>query len=189
MSNDFTGLTSLSEEEFEQLVRDEYARLRAAWFPAEKPDWLQEPAWQNSRQPAELSFVWNDLTANCAYASKENRLIIAAEEGWLHLCKDTEDGEEPTLVYSVNVERKFTRDWVPWRVFLLHEMCHEYQFKVLCNHDQTSVGREMFHEAYCLRNRPVRFSPTGLHPTPFLAAIASLANHLGANRIELFDRL
>jgi hypothetical protein len=155
----------------------------------EKPDWLQESVWQNSRRPAEISFLWDDETANCAYAFKENRLIIAADESWLQLCKDTEDGEQSTLVYSINAEKTFTRDWAPWRVSLLYEMCHEYQFKVLYNHDQTSVGREMFHEAYCSRNRPVRFSPTGLHPTPFLAAIASLANHLGAKEIEPFDRL
>lgn len=107
----------------------------------------------------------------------------------MQLGKDTEEGEEPTAVYSVNAQHKFSRDWSPWRVFLLHEMCHEYEFKVFFNHDQSFVGREMFHIVYCARNRPVKFQPTGLHPTPFFAAIASLADHLGADRIDLFDRL
>lgn len=57
MSNDLTGLIGMSQEEFEQLVRDEYARLRAAWFPAEKPAWLQEQVWQNSQQPEDMLFV------------------------------------------------------------------------------------------------------------------------------------
>lgn len=189
MSNDLTGMVGMSQEELEFLARVEYARLRAAWFPAERPAWLPAQAWPKAQQPAVLSFVWNDPTAHCGYVHKDNSLIIAAEEGWLQLGRDLEDGEPSTAVYAVNALHKFTRDWSLWRVFLLHEMCHEYQFKVFINHDRSPVGREMFHAAYCARNRPVKFEPTGLHPTPFLAAIASLADHLAADRIELFDRL
>ena len=179
----------MSQHELELLVRDEYAHLRGAWFPDEKPAWLPAEVWPNVQEPAVLSFVWDDPTAHCGYVFKDNSLIIAADDGWLQVGKDLDDGETPTAVYAVNAQRGFTRDWSPWRVFLLHEMCHEYQFKVFFNHDRSPVGREMFHAAYCERNRPVRFEPTGLHPTPFLAAIASLADHLGSDRIELFDRL
>lgn len=188
MSTD-TGMAGLSQEELEQLVRDEYARLRAAWFPAEKPVWLPADLWPNSQQPAILSFVWDDPDAHCGYVFRSNGLIIAAEQGWLQMGKDLDEGEETTAVYTVNAQRKFTRDWSLWRVFLLHELVHEYQFKVFLNHDRSPVGREMFHAAYCVRNRPVKFEPTGLHPTPFLAAVASLADYFGADRIELFDRL
>ncbi len=189
MSNDLTGMSRMSMEELESLVRVEYERLREAWFPAEKPDGLSEQAWTNAQKQAALSFVWNDNAAHCGYVNKDNRLIIAAEESWLDLARDLEDGEPATTVYAVNAKIQFTRDWSLWRVFLLHEMCHEYQFKVLLNHEKTPDGREMFHRAYCERNRPVKFEPTGLHPTPFLAAIASLAEHFGVDRIEMFDRL
>jgi len=165
MSNDSTGMAGMSQEELEQLVRDEYARLRAAWFPDEKPGWLPAQVWPNSQQPAVLSFVWDDPNAHCVYVFQNNSLIIAAEEGWLQMGKDLEEGEVPTAVYTVNAQHKFTRDWSLWRVFLLHEMCHEYQFKVFYNHDRSAVGRDMFHAAYCARNRPVKFEPTGCKKT------------------------
>ena len=188
MSND-TVLKVTTREEFEQMVREEYTRLRAAWFPTQKPDWLSAQLWQDSQQPAVLSFIWDDEAADCGYVNRDNRLIMAIDEGWLELSPDLEDEEDPTAVYTLNVQKKFTRDWSPWRTYLLHEMCHEYQFKVFRNHDQSSVGREMFHAVYCDRDHARRFCPTGLHPTPFLAAIASLAEHLGADKIEMFDRL
>ena len=187
MSND-TGMASMSQEDFEAMVKAEYARLRAAWFPAAKPDYLSAQVWEKSQQPADLSFAW-DNAADCGYIYAKNSLIIAAEQGWLEMGPDLDEGEAATAVYSLNAEHKFNRDWSPWRVYLLHEMCHEYQFKILFNHDQTSAGREMFHAVYCARNKPVKFVPTGLHPTTFLAAIASLADHFGADRVNMFDRL
>lgn len=72
MSNELTGMAGMSQEELEQLVRDEYTRLRAVWFPTEKPDWLPAQVWPNSQQPAVLSFVWDDPTAHCGYVFNEN---------------------------------------------------------------------------------------------------------------------
>jgi hypothetical protein len=189
MSNDVTGMAGMSQEDLEQLVRDEYARLRPEWFPAEKPAYLPDQVWADSQLPANLSFIWDDMNAQCGYKFADNSLVIAAEEGWLYMAPDLDEGEEPSAVYSLNAEHKFNRDWSAWRVFLLHEMCHEYQFKVLFNHDHSPAGRDMFHAVYCARNMPVKFEPTGLHPTTFLAAIASLADHFGADRVNMFDRM
>jgi len=183
-------MPGMTHAELEEMVCNEYARLRAAWFPAERPACHHpEHHWPICQQAADLVFAWDDASANCGYIYRDNRLIIAAEVGWLYMGKDLMDGEPPIAVYTTNAHGAFTWDWSPWRVFLLHEMCHEYQFKVLLNHDQTPVGREMFHRVYCERDQPVKWGPTGLHPTPFLAAIASLADHLGGDRIALHDRL
>lgn len=78
----------LSQQELERLVGTEYERLRAAWFPTLKPSWLRKEVWLNSQQPAALSFVWDDLNVHCGYLFKENRLVIAADHGWLNLGND-----------------------------------------------------------------------------------------------------
>jgi len=45
MAKDVTGMDGMSQGDLEQLVRDECARLRAAWFPVEKPAWLTAEQW------------------------------------------------------------------------------------------------------------------------------------------------
>jgi hypothetical protein len=189
MSSDETGMAGLTQDELEQRIRDEYARLRAAWFPQGKPAWLNDAQWTACQQTANLTIAWDDPTANCGYINNANQLIIAAEEGWLYLGPDLMEDEPPEAAYAVNAQADFTHDWSPWRVFLVHELCHEYQFKVLLNDERSPRGRDLHHTVCCQRNQHVRWRTSGQHPLPFLEAIAALAEYLGADRVRLYDML
>jgi len=129
------------------------------------------------------------MNANCGYINNTNQLIIAADEGWLYLGSDLWDGDPPEAAYAVNAQQDFIHDWAPWRVFLVHELCHEYQYKVLCNDERSAAGRTLHHIVCCERNRPVRWRTSGQHPLPFLEAVALLAMHLCTDQVRLYDRL
>jgi hypothetical protein len=189
MTKELIDMDGMSQEDLDRLVRDEYDRLRAMWFPTDKPAWLTTAQWVACQQPVNLIFAWNDPTANCGYNNNADQLIIAAEEGWLYLGSDLWDDDVPEAAYAVDAQKHFTHDWAPWRVFLVHELCHEYQYKVLYNDERSAVGRALHHVVCCERNQPVRWRTSGQHPLPFLEAVALLAQHLGADQAELYGRL
>jgi hypothetical protein len=74
-------------------------------------------------------------------------------------------------------------------VFLVHELCHEYQYKVLFNDERSGAGRNLHHLACYERNQRVRWRTSGQHPLPFLEAIALLAQHLHVDQVKLYDQL
>lgn len=177
-------------KEAAEIITNEYHRLRTAWFPA------------NSPPTAQLKFVY--VTEDGIDATK----FAHSDWGYDHITKvmqcliqeadlvdeglaiggmvDFNEGAGETNE-GIYADDKLS-DWAYWRWNLVHELCHEYEHRILSGR-ATPDGWQMYQNKCLNPNQPPKWTPYYKHPVAFYSAIAAFAQNFGISQSHLHDIL
>jgi hypothetical protein len=168
-----------------EIIEQEYTRLRNLWFTG-------------TSAPALLQFIFLPSAVPVArlgpndwgFDHAKNVLTCVITQGDLDdngLAKtdfeDYEPGNQEALYHSNRLP-----DWATWRINLVHELCHESEFKIL-NGVATQSGWDLFNQKVLGPSASPRWTPHWKHPIAFYSAIANFAGQFGIAVERLHDRL
>jgi hypothetical protein len=168
--NDFDGMASMAPADARARMLGEYIKLRNLWFPEAVHG-----------QPA--TFQWlllaegsDDLDSGYSHSSRVLRVVIRQADLQLGNFHGFEADAHPHDIYinCANLPN--------WRVFLAHELCHEYQFAVL-NDTPDEWGTQTF------AARGAGDWPGPGHTAAFYTAIRAFAQHFDLDVDHVIDSL
>tara|TARA_R110002073_G_scaffold59094_6_gene149238 strand:- start:14551 stop:15081 length:531 start_codon:yes stop_codon:yes gene_type:complete len=166
--NEPVGLGLLDPYEARQRMANEYTRLRAAWFPNEH-DTAATLQW--------LYLAEGSDDLDWGYSHNARLLRVVVREGDLAAAQLNDFASEanPTDVYH-NFGALGS-----WRVYLAHELCHEWQFVVL-NDQADDWGEQQFAE------RGQHWPGPG-HTAAFYTAIRDFVQHFELDLDHVLDSI
>lgn len=159
-------LAPIPPKRVDEIVRNSYMQLRARWF-ATHPE-----------HPAELQILFEEGQQDDYDPEGIGTIRLRFGEGDCQpaVIADFDKGTPIDDIYRATPEL-----WARWRIALVHELCHEWQFKVLAN------------QAHCRGKRlrrkvGPRWDGAG-HDDAFYSAIVDFAREFGISAQELARRL
>jgi hypothetical protein len=164
--NDVDGTAPIPPADARTRMHEEYIKLRTRWFPEE---FHAQPATFQWLLLAEGS---DDLDWGYSHPSRLLRVVVNEADLQVGHFTNFPPEADPHEIYENCAFLPGT-----WRVFLVHELCHEYQFVVL-NDVANEWGTQMFAE------RGANWPGPG-HTAVFYTAIQAFAQRFGLDADQL----